>query len=62
VGRRTGREKQAKLVGWDKDSLTEQQRKRTVTTMIPIRTIEKKAKRIHRAPVSPLGAQRALQQ
>jgi len=26
--------KKAKLVGWDKDSLTEHQRKRTITTII----------------------------
>jgi len=33
--------KKAKLVGWDKDVLTEQQTKRTVTTTILVRRIYK---------------------
>jgi len=33
--------KKAELVGWDKDGLTEQQRKRKITTIILIKTIYK---------------------
>jgi len=41
--------KKAKLVGWVKDSLTEQQRKKTVTTAILIRRIYETNSEIHRA-------------
>jgi len=33
--------KKAKLVGWDKDSLTQQQRKQTITTVVLIKIIHK---------------------
>jgi len=33
--------KKAKLLGWDEDSLTEQQRKRKITTIILIKRIYK---------------------
>jgi len=33
--------KKAKLMGWDKDSLTEQQKKRKITTMMLIKRIFK---------------------
>jgi len=44
--------KKAKLVGWDKGSLTEQQRKRTVTTIILIRRIYKTNSGMHRASLT----------
>jgi len=44
VGRRMGK-KEAKRMGWDKDGLTEQQRKRTETTIILIRRIYNKTPR-----------------
>ena len=50
-------QKKGKLVGRDKGSLTERQRKRTATTTMLIRPIYKN-KGIHRATVSPPSAQR----
>jgi len=54
-GQENGRKK-AKIMGWDKDSLTEQRRKRTVTTTILKRRIYKKNRK-HRATLSPPDAQ-----
>jgi len=51
--------KKAKLVGWDEGSLAEQQMKQTVTTIIKIRRIYKKAKGRHRATPSLPDAQHA---
>jgi len=53
--------KKAKLVGWDKDSLTEpeRQRKRTVTTILLMRRIYK-TKGKHRATLSHYQMPRVL--
>ena len=48
--------KKANLVGQGKDSITEQQRKQTATTIILIKRIYKK-KETHRATLSPPDAQ-----
>jgi len=57
VGEENGMKK-AKLVGQDKDSLTEQQRKRTVTTIILIGRIHKETKE-YTEQLSLSDAQRA---
>jgi len=44
------KEKGKRLVGRDKGSLTEQQTKGTVTTMIQIRRIHKTSREMHRCP------------
>jgi len=41
VGRKVGRILDAKLMGWDKNSLTEQQKNQTATTIIHVRRIYK---------------------
>jgi len=50
-GREENQKKKAKLVDWDKDSLTAQQRKRMVTTIILVRVREYTEQLSHR-PVS----------
>jgi len=55
-GEENGKEK-AKLMGWDKDSLIERQRKRIVTPPPPIRIHNNKG--THRATLSPPDAQGA---
>jgi len=54
--------KTAKLVGWDKDHLTEQERKQTVVTTILIRRTYKRNSGMHRATLSPPDAQFTPQQ
>jgi len=63
VGEANGKKKKAKLICWDKDSLKEQQRKQTVTTIILIRRMYKKTTNgIHRAILSQPDAQHATKQ
>jgi len=51
-GEENGKKKEKKLVGWDKGSLTEQQMKATVTTIILIRRIHKTKSKMHRATLT----------
>jgi len=53
-GGEENQKKKAKLVGQDKDSLTEQQKKQTVTNIILIRTREYTEQLFHRPMPSAL--------